>query len=185
VTLSNPDVKKALAPRFVLATLDSTGDPESGESIRHAPDAPGSDLLRGNGEHNLQLLFLTPQGEILHALAGYVSAQELLVEIELALKLHEALRSPSIDRTLLVRTVHATAGRADARAAVSPGPFSDWERRRRVADHRFVERHPLLSAAAFRPSLMVGAGASFFADTQGGASPDWEDLLRRVGLDPR
>jgi hypothetical protein len=121
-------------------------------------------MLRGNGEQNLQILFLTPAGEIFHAISGYVSPADFLEELAFARKIHATLNVPSIDRRALVQTIHRAA-LAAAKKRTFSGPLGDWERRRVLEDLEFSIRHPLLPAAEFRIPMLTGSGGGFFGST--------------------
>jgi hypothetical protein len=169
VTLADKDVQKALAARFVCAWQDTSGDPEAGASFAHDPKEPATDLLRGNGEHNLQVLFLTPKGEIFHAVAGYASPKDFLDEIAFAEKVWRGLAVPGVDRKALVTTMQRAAA-ADARKL--PNPFGEdvpcSPTQSVVQAREFVAKNPLMPAARFRPSQMFGSGiGSFFGSTSG------------------
>jgi hypothetical protein len=86
VSFADKDVRQALGG-FALAWKNIKDDPSSGSSFRHDPDEEASPLIRGIGNHNVQLLFLTPKAELVHVLAGYWSPKDLLREIEFARKL--------------------------------------------------------------------------------------------------
>lgn len=107
VSFSQPQVQPILSRDFVCFTSSTEGDPTAGESIRHRPNDPAGPCLRGNGQQNVQTLFLTPQGEIFHAASGYLSADDLLEEVRFARDLFSELRSLSAeDRIAEVRRRH-------------------------------------------------------------------------------
>jgi hypothetical protein len=93
VSFSSKPVRDALAKDFVCAVINTEGDPTAGSSCSHAPtDNPGP-CARGLGHQNVQCLFLTPNGEILHAACGHLDAEDLEKEIAFARKLFTDIRS--------------------------------------------------------------------------------------------
>jgi hypothetical protein len=181
VTLANKDVQKALNERFLCSWLDTQGDPDSGGSFAHGPKEPAPDVLRGNGDHNVQILFLTPQGEIFHAVAGYAEPKDLLDEIALAQRIYAGIRMPGVDRAALV-SVMENAAAAEARSTLDTSPVPGRGALALGASglgasglsvvraREFVRDHPLMAAARFHPSLMFGFGGSFFGSRSGSTS---------------
>lgn len=93
VTFSNAQVQKYLNQNFVGCITNTHGDRSAGASFAHQPsDAPGP-CGRGAGRQNVQTVFLTPQGELLHVASGYLSAQVLLEEMKFARQLWEQLKT--------------------------------------------------------------------------------------------
>src|SRR5262245_3271751 len=92
VTFAAPAVKQLLNNSFVCAVMNTTGDPTAGESFSHAPKDPPGQCLRGNGEHNVQILVMTPTGELFHALSGYIGPDELEQELSFSLDTYASLR---------------------------------------------------------------------------------------------
>ena len=84
MSLSNAKVNRLLNDKFVCAYVNTQGDPNSGESFSHRPRDPVGPCLRGNGEHNVQMITMSPAGEIIHVLSGYVGPEELLAELQFA-----------------------------------------------------------------------------------------------------
>ena len=107
VSFSQPQVQQTLSRDFVCFTTSTEGDPSAGASIRHRPQDPAGYCLRGNGQQNVQTLFLTPEGEIYHAVSGYLAPEDLLEELEYARDLFAQLRqAPPDQRARLVKTSH-------------------------------------------------------------------------------
>ena len=175
MTFSDTKVKKMLASKFVLAWTNTEGDRNAGASFAHAPGTPAGTCIRGNGEHNIQMLLLTPEGRLLGVLAGYIAPKDLVEELEFTLSVHDSLddegRMAPEDRVAAAHRdfLAAHAKRRDAEGDARP--LADWERRRTRADHAFAMKHPLLDAADFRPEALVGNGTTFFGSSAGG-KPD-------------
>lgn len=107
VSFSQPQVQQSLSRDFVCFTTSTEGDPTAGQSIRHRPQDPAGPCIRGNGQQNVQTLFLTPEGEIFHAASGYLSPEDLLAELQFAQELFSKLKETHpTDRADLVRTSH-------------------------------------------------------------------------------
>lgn len=182
VSFSDPDVRNLLNQNFVNTYSDTTGDPTAGQSIWHAPDDPAGACIRGNGRQNVQTLFLTPEGEIIHAVTGYVSAEDLAGEIEFAQSLFDEIQEASDSPEAVVRRAHERRmtewgfdedeiANGRGLGAVLPilGGGDDLLKgmieRQVLADHRFSIEHPLMGYREFEkdPSTLVGKGGSFFS----------------------
>ncbi len=174
MTLSDTSVQKLLKDKFVTAWVNTEGDTEAGGSFAHSPsDGPGS-CIRGNGRANLQILTLTPDGRIFHALAGFVSSTDLKAELTWALEtLAMMKKTPTLEREMVAER---------ARDYVSDGPqptsdtkfgaqhqsiFQEHIERGVTRDARFLAKHPLLAIADFRTSMLGSGGAQFFGSASG------------------
>jgi hypothetical protein len=130
------------------------------------------EIPRGLGEHNMQILMLTPDGRIMNALGGYVGPRDLVAELEFALGLLKDLkRVPRGSAKEFVSKAHAD--RADSfESRNGEGLFAALEdlaagfvaigRSRAVEDHRFVAKNPLLPVQSFRTAMLVGDAKSAF-----------------------
>jgi len=161
-------VNTLLRTQFVCTRENTEGDPNAGGSIAHRPGEPAGRCIRGNGEHNVQLLALTPEGRIFWVLAGYVAPRELEAELRAALSTFRSLGDPGrATPEERVAGAHRDMIREIEKRPFD-GPLGDWERRRALEDHRFMTRHPLLDAASFRPAMLVGNGRTYFSSSRGG-----------------
>ncbi len=110
VSFSQPNVCKLLDQNFVCFHTSTEGDPTAGQSIRHRPGDPAGMCIRGNGQQNVQTIFLTPAGEIFHVVTGFASgddlAQELLYAHELFGELQQASRKPERAPASIVADSH-------------------------------------------------------------------------------
>ena len=181
VTLSDRKVKSQLTKQFVCAWGDVDGDPNAGASFAHAPSDPPATCIRGNGEHNMQILMLTPDGELLNAVAGYLSPEELREELDLALKIWKGLAAlelerdppqgdPDDARLEVVEVVHRRFLQKYEQREVE-GIFADFIRKRVASDHRFSLENALADAREFEPERMVGNAQTFFGGYQGRKPP--------------
>ena len=105
VTFSNRKVQDLLNNNFVNTFSNTTGDPTAGKSINHAPDDQAGNCVRGNGKQNVQTLFLTPEGEIFHAVTGFLSSPDIASEILFASELFKQIEE-SNDATEMVVSQH-------------------------------------------------------------------------------
>ncbi len=182
VTFSEGKVRKALRRDFRMAWRNLEGEKSAGASFAHEPDDPAGSCLRGVGEHNVQILFTTPKGELLHAVAGFVSAEDLLAEAALAADLSEKLAKIESEtaRRRMVEYAQRKAAAADRKAeAEEDDLFADLRRHRLVKDHEFCRLRALMDARDFRPTDMVGNAQTFFGSS-GGQRPG-----ERIGEMPR
>jgi hypothetical protein len=199
VSFSASGVRKLLDEEFICLRLNTRGDPSAGESFSLAPDDPAGPCVRGNGQQNVQILFLTPSGEFFHVLTGFVGPEELQSELEFALATYDKLSREGEDRRAVVRDAHLSFLRqasfndteierpakdaaalfagitedlpAGADGRLSFDVFDRVVRRHVLADHRFAVDHPLLPMARFKPETLVGSGKSFFGSTSIGSAP--------------
>lgn len=178
MTLADPTVQRLLQRDFVATWGNVEGEPSAGASFAHRPaDAPGT-CVRGNGEHNIQVLVLTAGGELLGVTAGFLSAGDLRAELEGMRELDEALaratrveRLTEDERRQFVRDAHERMLEELAERSFD-GPLLDWARRRALADRRFAARNALLPARQFRTVDLVGNARTFFGSSSGGRPRD-------------
>lgn len=192
MSLSNDRVNRLLNDKFVCAYVNTRGDPNAGESFSHRPRDPVGPCLRGNGEHNVQMITMSPQGEILHVLSGYVGPEELLAELEFAettWRKLAALDDEAARRKLLIAEHEKFARDLESRdfdaddsivpnfskgfrnmqkqMAGALGPemrrsAAGFTGERAALDHEFVVSHPLLPYRDYRSEELVGEAQSFF-----------------------
>lgn len=186
MTFSDPAVRKLLQRDFVCAWTNTEGDANAGASLAHAPNEPAGSCIRGNGEHNIQLLVLTPDLELLSVMAGYLAPADLVEELELARGVFATLNKKSrVPRAHRVKEAHAKFLKGLDKKRFD-GPLADWKRRRVRKDHEFAAKHPLLKASAYRPEMLVGNAKTFFSSSSGGqpketiGDKDALDLFKRI-----
>lgn len=206
MSLSNAKVKKLLNDEFVCAYVNTEGDPNSGESFSHRPRDPVGPCLRGNGEHNVQMITMSPAGEIFHVLSGYVGPEELLAELKFAQATwHELAKvDDAAARKKLVATAHEkfareledrhfdedesplASGFREMQKGLQPAFGGEMENltagftgRRAALDHAFVVKHPLLKYQEYRSEDLVGNAKSFFGSTGFGTDGSDESDGRR------
>ena len=167
-TLSNRKVRRLLKDRFVCAWVNTKGDKSAGASFAHEPGEAAPSCIRGNGEHNVQMIFLTPQGEIFHVLAGYIAADDLVEELEFARKTYEKVAAASNPEEQEATVISAHKQMAKKLLDKEfDGPLGKWERRRALKDHEFMTKHPLIHVDAFKPEMLVGSASTFFGSYSG------------------
>src|SRR5262245_10527829 len=178
VTFADAKVREALGG-FALAWKNIKDDPSCGSSYRHDPGEAAMPLLRGIGNHNVQLLFLTPDAKLVHVLAGYWGPRDLVREIELVRKLIAAAKEGK-DKVAALHREHA---REDAPAMDDDGGrlllnrdltkrleesrcLTGWK-----SSHDFMSKNALLPVEKYRAQDLVGEGESFFgARVSGGTT---------------
>ena len=114
VTFSHPQVANLLNQEFVNTFTNLEGDPTAGQSIQHAPGDAAGFCVRGNGKQNVQTIFMTPAGEILHAACGFLSPEEMHEEASFALKLFRELKNESNPKNRPAVVAQAHLDRLDA-----------------------------------------------------------------------
>lgn len=168
-SLSSKDVISKLKRNFVCVWDNTEGESNAGGSFAHPPSDPAPQCIRGNGEHNVQTLFLTPDRKLLHTVAGFVSGPELVQELNFVENLWELVKRAQTEsaKKYLITNAHKQALReADKRTFT--GPLADWAKRRVRSDHAFAQRNPLLPAASYRSEDHVGKSTSWFGSSSGG-----------------
>ncbi len=195
MSLSNAKVNRLLNDKFVCAYVNTKGDPNAGESFSHRPRDPVGPCLRGNGEHNVQMITMSPAGEIFHVLSGYVGPEELLAELQFAdatwrelEKIDDAARRKKILIAAHEKFAHdletrpfdeettpipgVATGLRDMQKRLAPqfGPemqnlMAGLTGERAALDHAFVIKHPLLPYQEYRSEELVGNARTFFGST--------------------
>ena len=84
VSFSNAQVQDVLNKEFVCCSTNTLGDRSAGASLAHAPTDPPGPCGRGAGRQNIQVVFLTPEGQVFHVVSGYLDSVALLDEITFA-----------------------------------------------------------------------------------------------------
>ncbi len=161
-------MKKTLGRHFRLAWIDLSGEESAGSSFAHSPNDAPVMCLRGNGEHNVQMLMTTAKGKLLNALAGYVSAEVLLEELKLARELNQSISGKKLfEQRKLIATKHQK--RLDAVENMEfDGVLGQITRGRLTADRKYARDHALFDARSFNTVDMVGNAKTFFGSSTGG-----------------
>lgn len=164
MTFADRNVRNALAS-FALTWKNIQDDPSCGASYRHSPGEPATALLRGIGNHNVQILFLTPDAKLLHILAGYWPAKDLLREIDFVRTLLANLKK---GKEKLAALHHAHSAEDEKMTDAADGALTtvDLEESGCVTgwktSHAYMADHVLIPLEEFRASDLVGEGTSFF-----------------------
>lgn len=88
VTLSDDAVLSELKRNFVCGWTNIKGKLDyAGSSNAHQPDYPAIEVSNCSGHHNVQMLFLTSDGKVLHCLPGYWRPSDFRHELDLVLDL--------------------------------------------------------------------------------------------------
>ena len=178
VSFSSDPVRQALQTDFVPAVINTTGTPATGASCKHSPREQPGLCTPGVGHQNVQCVFLTPEGEIFHAVTGHRSPKALADDLDYAARLFARMKAePDQARDLVIDRHRATL---TALGPAENGGFDmtsllDGSFRRRK-DAQFCVHHPLMTWESLqrRPQLLVGAEKTFFASKSIGSflNPD-------------
>jgi hypothetical protein len=184
VSLSNDEVRRVLNDQFVCVSVNIKDDPAAGMSCAHPPGDGAMDLARGLGEHNNQILMLTPNGKILNALAGYVGSADLLEELQFSVNLLGKVNkaSDANKEGEVAKAQKSFAEQFENRNKSGNNSFlGQFEQlggsimqigaRRAASDHRWTAAHALMPVKNFTTGSMVGNGKSFFAAQSSGTPP--------------
>ena len=175
VSFSSDPVQETLKTKFIAAVVNTTGTPATGASCKHAPNEQAGMCTPGIGHQNVQCLFLTPEGEIFHAVTGHQSPKALAEELTYAERLFAKIKeNPEQARELVVERHRATLAALGGPAQFGPDMMTgmlDGSFRRRK-DTQFCVDHPLMSWNDLqrRPELLVGNEKTFFASKSGGTT---------------
>jgi hypothetical protein len=191
VSFSNDQVQDIIAEQFVATYTNTKGDPSAGASFSHTPHEPPGPCGRGAGRQNVQIIFMTPSGEIFHVATGFLSSEDLIEEMEFAKGLFQSLDRKNSERagqqlvaaqTQRLKRLGFTQQELQndnplqemLTAGLSPSDFGmklpnadafgNIQRQRTLQDAKYVLRHPLISQGEFEqdPGQLVGHHKSFF-----------------------
>jgi hypothetical protein len=88
VTLPNEEVMELLRTKFLVGTRNIERDSHVGLSHGYACNQTAVGTTNGAGGRNVQMLVLSADETVVHALPGFWHAEDLLVELQLALEVH-------------------------------------------------------------------------------------------------
>ena len=172
VSFSSAPVRELLHSRFENSFLNTTGDSSAGSSVAHAPSDSAGFCSRGIGKQNVQCLFMTPDGRLFHTASGFRSSEDLLVELQFALKTFEAIRKSPTEASEIVAQVH--------KQRLIDGGFSE-EQIRRPANSPFALMSNLrdLSSTSQTESPLSAANGVFAAKTRQAELADGQFMMNR------
>jgi hypothetical protein len=181
VSLSNDEVQRVLNDQFICTWVNIKDDPAAGASFAHPPNDQAVELARGLGEHNNQILMLTPNGKIVNALAGFIGPADLLEELQFSVNLLGKLdkASDSKKEAEVTKAHKAVVERFETKKPSNQGFFGMMEQfgnfgmmqigaTRAASDHRWTASHPLMPVRSFTTGGMVGNGKSVFVSSVNG-----------------
>lgn len=183
-------MKALLGQSFRLAWINLEGEESAGSSFAHEPNDSPVMCLRGNGEHNVQMLMTTPEGKLINAVAGYTSEKVLLEELTFALEL---LKKTENQKRWEVRKFVSDAHRKrldDVKQMDFDGVVGQIAQGRLNADRKYCRDHALIDATSFDTVDMVGNSTTFFGSStgkspkgrigKGGMSGDLSDIIEKA-----
>ena len=191
VSFSQPKASDTLNNHFVNTFSNTYGDPTAGMSIRHQPDEPAGNCIRGNGKQNVQTIFMTPQGEIFHVATGFLSGEDLSDEAQFALEVFDEIKNmDTSDAKMRVADIHHSRKQNSSAPSnnfgISGGiqgfpkqgsgnrnmpDFSNMMAQFQLgqmnSDNDFSVRYPMMNYKDLEddPAKLVGNGKSFFSSS--------------------
>ena len=126
VSFSNPELQRTLNNHFVNTFTNTHGDPTAGKSIKHSPNESPGPCIRGNGKQNVQSIFMTADGEIIHVATGYQSADDLIDESKFALALFNKIKMKDHDQQRQI-VVAKHRSRLDEDSSSGRSPLSEFD----------------------------------------------------------
>jgi hypothetical protein len=131
VTLPNDDVMQLLRERFVLGNRNIERDLHVGMSHGYKSNQEAVGTTNGAGGRNVQILVLTADEVVLHALPGFWHAEDLLPELRLALEVFRLHHDEGLDeaqRRLRFRSLHRSHVAMHGPAAIERGDWQSFDR---------------------------------------------------------
>jgi hypothetical protein len=131
VTLPDEAVMQMLRERFVLAHRNIERDLHVGMSHGYSKKQSAVGTTNGAGGRNVQMLVLTPDEIVLHALPGFWHAEDLLPELRLALEVHRLHTDEGLDagrRLSLFRSLHRAHLATHGAGAELRGDWQSFDR---------------------------------------------------------
>ncbi|MFK7822147.1 MAG: hypothetical protein AB8G99_25855 [Planctomycetaceae bacterium] len=170
VSFSPANIRETLKTEFVCHTINTEGDPSAGQSHAHAPNDKAGSVTDGVANQNVQLLFLTPNGEIFHTVSGFRGPDALAEELSFSIGLFNQIQEDPKSAKELVQVVHQTRQRSTSQRSSRSRPRPRRRsgggsiRRSLQLDYTFAEKYPMLAMSEFEknPRLLVGTGTSMF-----------------------
>lgn len=127
MTLPDADVYDLLANDFVVGWANIERENYVGLSHGYSPSQTAVGTTNCAGGRNVQLLVLSPDGVVLHALPGFWSPEDLVTELRFALQISRLWADPARTRAqkeTMFRCLHrAQLARQDAETIAR----SDWQ----------------------------------------------------------
>lgn len=188
-------VRKLLEKHFHVTWEDITGDPDAGKSNQHEKQDKARELTRGIGRSNVQIVILTPNGRLLHAITGYAKPKELHFELMQALASWQAVKAAALTAELAPQRKALVVRQDDVQAAwrATFGPKGkaarggrSWQERQAAHDREIVREHPLIHAGTITTRLLTGGPGTHFGYGNGGdkPGPSVNEVRRRIGAPP-
>ncbi|HEY9788565.1 MAG TPA: hypothetical protein V6D17_24460, partial [Candidatus Obscuribacterales bacterium] len=153
MSLSSEPAFSVLRENFICGVKDITGEKYAGVSGQHLPTGNAALTTNGAGPHNLQTFVLASDGTVLTCLPGFWYAQDLVRELDLAVKLNDVWTNQSLSRSqknAMFRQMHL--------AHLNEHPPGMARRSRMQGfDQKYEARHRLhTSDTIINPSLARG-----------------------------
>ncbi len=131
MTLPNEEVMEMLSERFVIGSRNIEKEGHVGLSHGYACDQTAVGTTNGAGGRNVQLLVLSADETVVHALPGFWHAADLLPELRLGIELHrlhvDDTLSATAKRTMFER-LHQGHLRRHGAEATRRGDWQTFDR---------------------------------------------------------
>lgn len=120
VSFSHAPLRRLLDSQFVCSWRNIEGDPNAGASFAHDPESNPGFCTRGNGNHNIQFLIMTPDERLVHAVSGFISGTDLQKELNWARETWKQVSRKPTEEEQRVALAEAHRARAEEIRASSP-----------------------------------------------------------------
>ena len=186
MTLSEPKVIEVLKEHFVCGWRNIQGQESyAGKSHDHPVASTALQTSNGSGGRNVQMLFISPSGAVLHCLPGYWDPDGMMHEIQFILELAklEASDLPLLEKRDQFQLSHLNHAAHHSEQMVADSYLQGFDKRReekqqgsafrrktdgdviRTVDqvmHERMARRPMISIEEFDIGKVVDYGTRFY-----------------------
>lgn len=156
VSLSQEPVFGILASDFVLGWKNIVNEQFVGDSMGYGPDQIAVGTTNGAGPHNVQMIILSADGVVVHALPGFWHPDDLAAELRFAEKLHDIWVDDSIphaDKRELARELQLAEIENNSTQMVSRSRWQGFDRKNEFDRLKDGPRDTFTYDAVGNPSL--------------------------------
>lgn len=127
MSLPDPRVFDLLQDHFVVGWKNIQREEYVGYSRGYKPNQSCVGTTNGAGAHNVQLMVLSPDGTVLHALPGFWHPEDLARELRFGLAMHQLWNDQGKDRATKQRLFERMHQRAIRTQTDATTARSDWQ----------------------------------------------------------
>ncbi|MFY9340859.1 MAG: hypothetical protein WAT39_00125 [Planctomycetota bacterium] len=150
MTLPNEEVMDLLRTRFVVGTRNIEREGHVGMSHGYGPTQTAVGTTNGAGGRNVQLVVLSADETVVHALPGFWHPEDLLVELRLALELHKLHgddEMPTASKLAMFQALHRSHLRRHGEAMESRSGWQGFDANHELMRAKTERRDTVLATA--------------------------------------